>query len=281
MIDLIIDALIDVFKLIPFLFVAFLILEYIEHKMKKKNIDLLVNNRSVGPFLGGILGAFPQCGFSALATRLFSSRVITLGTLIGIYLSTSDEMLPLFISSGVAVPIIVKIILMKVVIGIFCGYIIDALYRRRENYAHEIKDMCKDGDCHCEKGIFYSSIHHTLHITIYLLITTLAINLLIYFVGEEAISSFLVNKKGFTYFLSSLIGLIPNCASSVIITELYVNNMLSLGGLMAGLLTASGVGLLILFKTNKNLKENILILGLIYLIGIIVGIVIDLVGVTI
>ena len=162
--DIIIDALLDVFKVIPFLFIAFLLLECIEHKIKNKNIKLLVNNRRIGPLCGGILGAFPQCGFSALATRLFSSRVITLGTLIAIYLSTSDEMLPLFISSGIRLSIIVKIILIKLLIGIICGYIIDFLYRRKENYSNEIKEMCKDGDCHCEKGILHSSLHHTLNI---------------------------------------------------------------------------------------------------------------------
>ena len=278
MLDIIVDALIDVLKLIPFLFLAFLLLEYIEQKMKKKNAKVLVNNRKLGPFIGSVLGAFPQCGFGAMATRLFSSRVITLGTLIAIYLSTSDEMLPLLISSGVKMSIIAKILFIKVILGIAFGYLIDLIYRKKKGYANEIHDMCEDDECHCEKGIIHSSIHHTLNIAVYLLITTLIINVIIYFVGEDSISSFLSNSHGLSYLICSLIGLIPNCASSVIITELYLSNMLSLGGLFSGLLTGCGVGLLILFKTNKDIKENLIILSIIYFIGVISGFIIDLIG---
>ncbi len=279
MIDILKDTVIDILKLIPFLFLAFLILEYIEHKMSKKNEKLLVNNKKVGPFLGGILGAFPQCGFGAMATRFFSSRIITLGTLIAVYLSTSDEMLPIFISQGVNILTILKIIGIKVIIGIIFGYLIDLIYHKKVNYQDEIHHMCHDDDCNCEKGIFHSSIHHTLNITIYLFIVSLIINVLIYFIGEDNIANFLKNSN-FTYFIGSLIGLIPNCASSVIITELYLSKMISIGALLSGLLTGSGIGLLILFKTNKNIKENIIILLIIYFIGVIMGYLIDLIGIT-
>jgi len=280
MLDIILDAFLDVLKLIPFLFVAFLILEYIEHKMSDKNIKLLVNNKRIGPIIGGVLGAFPQCGFSVMVTRFFSSRVITIGTLIAVYLSTSDEMLPILISKGVNVLTIIKIIGIKVLVGIISGYLIDLIYRKNK-YHDEIHDMCEASSCHCEKGIFYSSFRHTLNICVYLLITTLIINFVIYFVGEDKISNFLSHSNGFVYFISSLIGLIPNCASSVIITEIYLANMISLGTLLSGLLTGSGVGILILFKTNKNLKENIIILLMIYFIGVIVGYLIDLIGITV
>ncbi len=278
MFDVIKDALTDVLKLVPFLFVAFLILEYIEHKLSKKNEKILVNNRKFGPIIGGVMGAFPQCGFSAMATKLFSSRVITLGTLIAVYLSTSDEMLPILISKGVNVIVILKIIGLKVIIGIILGFIIDLLYHRKDNHNEHIHEMCEHDECHCEKGIIHSSIHHTLNILVYLVITVLLINIVIYYVGEDNIRNFLLNNKG-TYFISSLIGLIPNCASSVIMTEIYLSGMISLGSLMAGLLTGAGVGLLILFKTNKNLKENIKIVILLYLIGITFGYLIDLVGI--
>ena len=280
MLDIILDAFIDVLKLIPFLFVAFLVLEFIEHKMSEKNVKLLVNNKKVGPIIGGVLGAFPQCGFSVMVTRFFSSRVITLGTLIAVYLSTSDEMLPILISEGVGILTILKIIGIKVFVGIIFGYLIDLIYRKNK-YHDEIHDMCEESSCHCEKGIIYSSIRHTLSICIYLLISTLIINFVIYFVGEDKISNFLSTSNGLVYFMSSLIGLIPNCASSVIITEIYLSNMISLGALLSGLLTGSGVGLLVLFKTNKNLKENILILLMIYSIGVIIGYIIDLIGITI
>ena len=266
-------------KLIPFLFLAFLILEFVEHKMSNKNQKYLVNNRKLGPLIGGILGAFPQCGFSAMVTRLFSSRVVTLGTLIAVYLSTSDEMLPILLSKGVSIISILKIIGIKIIIGLIFGYLIDLIYQKKLDYNHEIHDMCHEDDCHCEKGIIHSSVHHTLNIIMYLFIATLSINLIIYFVGEDNISYFLENSHGLNYVISSLIGLIPNCASSVIITEIYLKGVSSLGTLLSGLLTGAGVGLLVLFKSNKNIKENIIILLIIYLIGVICGYLVDLLGI--
>lgn len=281
MLDIIKDSLLDVLKLIPFLFIAFLILEYIEHKMSKKNEKILINNKKYGPIIGGILGSFPQCGFSAMATKLFSSRVITLGTLIAVYLSTSDEMLPIMISKGTNLIVVLKIIGIKVLLGMILGLLIDLFYRRNNDHKNSIHDECMEDHCHCEKeGIIRSSIHHTINIIIYLFITILILNSIIYFVGEDSIREFLLNNKG-AYFISSLIGLIPNCASSVIMTEIYLSEMISFGSLMSGLLTGAGVGLLILFKTNKNIKENILIIVLLYSIGVIFGYLIDLVGIVV
>ena len=277
MLDVIKDSLIDLLKIIPFLFIAFLILEYIEHKLSKKNEKILVNNSKIGPIVGGVLGAFPQCGFSAMATKLFSSRIITLGTLISVYLSTSDEMLPIMISNGVNIVTVLKIVGIKVIIGIFMGFIIDIFYKRKME-KHTIHDDCEKEHCHCEKGIFKSSIHHTISITIYLLITILLLNTIIYFVGEDNIKEFLLNNKGI-YFISSLIGLIPNCASSVVMTEIYTEGLCSFGFLISGLLTGAGVGLLILFKTNNNIKENIIIVSLLYFIGVIFGYLVDLIGI--
>ncbi len=215
--DVLLDSLIDVLKIIPFLFVAFLILEYIEHKMSKKNEKLLVNNKKYGPIIGGVLGSFPQCGFSAMVTKLFSSRVVTLGTLIAVYLSTSDEMLPILISHGTSFAMILKIIGIKVVIGIIIGIIIDLFYKKKESHKEHIHEECEDEHCHCEKGIFISSLHHTISITVYLLITILILNTIVYYVGEDTIKEFMLNNRA--YYISSLIGLIPNCASSVIMTE--------------------------------------------------------------
>ena len=279
MLDVILDSLIDALKIIPFLFIAFLILEYIEHKMSKKNEKLLVNNKKYGPIIGSILGAFPQCGFSAMVTKLFSSRVVTLGTLIAVYLSTSDEMLPILISNGTSVITVLKIIGIKVVIGIIIGLLIDLVYKKKESHKEHIHDECVDEHCHCEKGIFKSSLHHTVSITIYLLITMVLLNTIIYYVGEDTIKEFMLNNRA--YYISSLIGLIPNCASSVIMTEIYLTDMISFGSLMSGLLTGAGVGLLLLFKTNRNIKENIIIIVLLYIIGVVFGYLIDLVGIVI
>ncbi len=279
MLDVLLDSLIDVLKLIPFLLFAFLVLEYVEHKMSKKNEKILVNNKKYGPVIGGVLGAFPQCGFSAMATKLFSARVITLGTLISVYLSTSDEMLPILISNGTNILTILKIIGIKVIVGIVMGLLIDLIYKKKDNHQNSIHDMCEEDHCHCEDGIIKSSIRHTVNITIYLLITILILNYIVYFVGEDNIKEFMLNNRA--YYISSLIGLIPNCASSVIMTEIYLTDMISFGSLISGLLTGAGVGLLILFKTNKNLKENLLIVALLYIIGVIVGYLVDIIGIVI
>jgi hypothetical protein len=279
MLDVLLDSLLDLLKLIPFLFIAFLILEYIEHKMSEKNEKILTKNKKYGPILGGLLGSFPQCGFSAMVTKLFSSRVVTLGTLIAVYLSTSDEMLPILISNGTSVVTVLKIIGIKVVIGIIIGLLIDLVYKKKESHKEHIHDECEDEHCHCEKGIFISSLHHTVSITIYLLITIVLLNTIIYYVGEDTIKEFMLNNRA--YYISSLIGLIPNCASSVIMTELYLTDMISFGSLMSGLLTGAGVGLLILFKTNKNIKENIMIIIMLYVIGVIFGYLIDIIGIVV
>ncbi len=279
MLDVLLDSLIDVLKLIPFLLIAFFILEYLEHKISKKNEKILTNNKKYGPILGGILGAFPQCGFSAMATKLFSSRVITLGTLIAVYLSTSDEMIPILLSNGTKITTVLKIIGIKVIIGITLGLIIDLFYQKKNDHKDSIHKECLEEHCHCEDGIIKSSIRHTVSITIYLFITILVLNFIVYFVGEDNIKEFMLNNRA--YYISSLIGLIPNCASSVIMTELYLTDMLSFGSLISGLLTGAGVGLLILFRTNKNIKENIMIIVLLYVIGVIFGYLIDLIGIVV
>ena len=273
------DGLMDTIKLLPYLLITFVLLELMEHKLSKKNEKVLTKNKKYGPILGGILGALPQCGFSAMASNLFSSRVITVGTLVAIFLSTSDEMLPIMLSEQVDVMMLVKIIGFKVLVGITVGFIVDFIFRKINKPKEEIhiEDMCEHDHCHCkEEGIILSSIKHTLKIGLFILIANLGINLIIYYIGEDNLKNLLLNKNILTYFLASLIGLIPNCASSVIMTELYLADLITTGTLMAGLLTGSGLGILLLFRTNKNIKENISILGIVYGVGVIVGILVDL-----
>ena len=279
MLDSLLDALIDTLKVIPYLFITFLLLESIEHKLSKKNEKVLTKNKKYGPLIGSILGALPQCGFSAMASNLFSGRVITTGTLIAVFLSTSDEMLPIMISEQVDILLLIKIISFKVIVGIIIGFIVDLIYKRKDiKTSREIHEMCEDEHCGCkEDGIILSSIKHTFNIVVFILIANLVINACIFHLGEGKLESLLLNKNIFTYFISSLIGLIPNCASSVIITKLYLSNLITVGTLLSGLLTGSGLGLLLLFKTNKNIKENISILLTIYFIGVIIGFIVDLV----
>ena len=166
--DVLIDTLIDTLKIVPFLFIAFIIIEFIEHKLSNKNKKVLVNNRKLGPIFGGVFGMIPQCGFSALATNLFSSRVITLGTLIAVYLSTSDEMLPLLLSGGISLTYSLELILLKALIGIFYGFIIDLIIRKQDLKHDYIKELCHDEDCHCDENIFLGALKHTLSIVIYI-----------------------------------------------------------------------------------------------------------------
>lgn len=274
--DMIMDGIIDTLKLLPYLFITFLVLEFIEHKLSKKNEKILSKNKKYGPILGGLLGALPQCGFGTMVANLFSSKVVSIGTVIAVFLSTSDEMLPIMISEKVAVIELVKIIAFKVVVGIIVGLVVDLFFNKKDKI--EINHMCEEENCHCdEDGIFLSSIKHTLKIGLFILICNLLINFVIFEIGEERLQKVLLHHNIFTYFVASLIGLIPNCASSVIITELYLNNLISLGTLIAGLLTGSGLGILMLFKSNKNLKENITILGIIYVVGVVIGMIVDII----
>ena len=277
MLEVIEETLLDSIKLIPFLFIAYLIMEYIEHKMGHKTKKAIKKSGKWGPIIGSILGAFPQCGFSVSATNLYAGRVITLGTLIAVYLSTSDEMLPILISEAVPLWTILKILFVKLVIGIVAGFVIDFVLRlinkNKKIEEENIVDLCEHDHCHCEKGILKSSIHHTLSIFVFILIVT--INTAIYFIGEENISNILLNKPIFGPIVSSLIGLIPNCASSVIITNMYLKNVINVGTMIAGLLVNAGVGLVVLFKTNKKIKENIAIICLLYIVGVISGIVLE------
>ena len=276
--DCILDGIIDTLKLLPFLFIVFLLLEFIEHKLSNKSKKILLKHKNKGPIIGGLLGGLPQCGFSAMASNLYSARVITIGTLIAIFLSTSDEMLPIMISKKVNIVIILSIILFKVIVGIIVGLIVDFIYKQKEDNHNHIHDLCDDDHCHCDDdNILKSSIIHTLKTAFFILIASLLINLIIYFVGEDTLSSLLQSNNILVYFISSLIGLIPNCASSVVITEVFLSNLTTIGVALSGLLTGSGIGLLLLFKSNKNIKENLTILGIIYIVGVLIGFIVDLI----
>lgn len=274
MIDILLDAIIDTIKLLPFLFITYLIMEYIEHKTKNKTKEIVTKSGKYGPLIGSIVGIFPQCGFSVSATNLYAARVITLGTLIAVYLSTSDEMLPIFLSESVPINTILMILGIKFIVGMIAGFVIDLLIRLKDKEIEKEKiiDICQKEHCHCEHGIIKSTIKHTLNIFIFILLVTIVINLVIYLIGEETISNVLQNQPILGPLIAGIIGLIPNCASSVILTQMYLENVISLATLISGLLVGAGVGLVVLFKMNKGLKENIKIVVLLYSIGVIVGI---------
>ena len=280
MLHVLLHTLIDTIKLLPFLFLAYLVIELIEQKAGDKTTKLIKKSGKFGPVLGSLLGVIPQCGFSAAASNLYAGRIITMGTLIAIFLSTSDEMLPILISEAVPAGTIIMILGIKVVIAISVGIIVDLIFRKKveENSKEEIHKLCDEEHCHCEEhGILRSSITHTLQIFVYILIISFILNLIIHFVGEENIAGLVLNVQVVGPAISSLVGIIPNCASSVILTQLYLENIISIGSMIAGLLVNSGIGILVLFRVNKNKKENFTILGILYLVGSISGIILDLI----
>lgn len=277
MLDLFLDALLDTLKLIPFLFLTYVAMEYMEHRTGKKTQTLVKRAGRFGPVIGGVLGVVPQCGFSAAASNLYAGRVISLGTLMAIYLSTSDEMLPILISEHAPAGTILKILLAKALIGILAGLLIDLVLRHqgREKHQH-IHDICEQEHCRCEEGILKSAVSHTLQIALFILVIGLTLNLLLHFVGEELLANLILNHPVAGPLLAGLTGLVPNCAGSVVITQLYLEKVIGVGAMLAGLLTGSGVGLLILFRVNHHKKENLRILGLLYAIGTLTGILTEL-----
>lgn len=275
------DTAIDTIKLLPFLFITYLIMEYIEHKTSNKVKDVIKKSGKFGPLLGAIVGIFPQCGFSVSATNLYAGRVITLGTLISVYLATSDEMLPILLTEAVPAGTIFTILGIKLVLGIVAGFIIDFVVRmfrkeKVEEQEEKIEEICEHEHCHCEEGIVTSAIKHTLNITIFIFFITLVLNGIIAYIGEDTIAHFISKNVILGPIVAGLIGLIPNCASSVILTELFISNVISMPVLISGVAVNAGVGLLVLFKTNKNVKENIKIVGILYLIGVLAGIILEL-----
>ena len=278
MIDIILDTLIDSLKLLPFLFIAFLIIELIEHKLNKQTKKIVSKSGKVGPLIGSLLGLFPQCGFSVMATNLYVTRIITLGTLISIYLATSDEMLPIMLSQKIAFIEIVKLLGIKFICGIIWGFIIDLLLNKKSKKENINYEICDEDHCNChEEGVIKSTLIHTLKTLLFIMLVSFLLNILLHFIGEDNLSKLFLKNSIFGPFISSLLGLIPNCGSSIVITELYLNGAISLGSAMAGLLTGSGVALLVLFKENKDIKENVTILSLLYGLGVISGIIIELI----
>ena len=276
--DIVKDTLIDGLKLLPFLFITFILMELLEHKFGDKLNNKLKKVNKIGPVIGSLLGIIPQCGISASASNFYITRVISLGTLISVYLSTSDEMLPILIGHNASIVLIVKILLVKFITGLVFGFIIDLIFRKTEK--EDIKDFCELEDCDCNHGVLKSSIIHTLKTFAYILIISFLLNLAMFYFGEDLLSKLLMKNNPFGVIITSLIGLIPNCSSSVLLTELYLNDIISIGKLLSGVLVNAGVGLLILFRFNKNKKENFKIIGILLAIGILVGFIFDILKIT-
>ena len=304
----------DSILVILVLFLTYLAMEYLEHRAGDKLQQMVEKAGRLGPVIGAAAGVVPQCGFSAAASNLYAGRVITVGTLIAIYLSTSDEMLPVMISAKAPVALILKVLAIKVVVGMAAGFLIDLAFggrtaggrnrkkqephrkqqgqERQESHGEQqkqegkqeqqasaqhlqIHELCEEEHCDCEKGILHSALKHTVQVGIFLLLITFAMNFLLEIVGEDVLAALLLDRPIAGPVIAGAVGLIPNCAASVAITELYLGGMLGMGSMLAGLLVGAGVGLLVLFRVNHHTLENLKIVGLLYCVGVFAGIVIE------
>lgn len=274
----------DTLYIIPFLFVTYLAMEWLEHRTSGKAEAAIQRAGAAGPVVGALVGAVPQCGFSAAAATLYAGRVITLGTLFAVFLSTSDEMLPIFLAEQVPLDVILKILGAKIVIGMVMGFIVDAVLRiaRRIDSPLHIHDLCEHDHCHChggEGGILKSALKHTLQVTLFIFVITIVLNGILEVVGEDVLAEFLAANPALSVFGSALVGLVPNCAASVVIAQLYVEGVLGAGAMLAGLLVSAGVGLLVLVRANRHWKQNAGIIVVLYATGVAWGLIANALGI--
>ena len=280
--EIIIDSVLDSIKLLPFLFLTYLFMEWLEHKTGSAARNRIRTAGKLGPVWGGLLGVIPQCGFSAAASSLFTGRVITVGTLIAVYLSTSDEMFPIMISNAVPAVTIIRILACKAAIGILSGLIVEYVYThilKKQEGDLDIHEICEEERCNCEHGLISSAATHTLKVFVYIFLISLGLNIIIGLVGEETLAGLFTGAPVIGELIAALVGLIPNCASSVVITQLYLDHIIGAGAMMAGLLVNAGVGLLILFRLNHDRVQNLKIIGTLYGLGVFWGIIIELSGI--
>jgi len=304
------EAFIDCLKIFPILFLVYLLIEYLTHKKQEKFINLFKKQNKFGPLLGSLLGCIPQCGFSLVLADMFNHKLIGIGTLIAVFVSTSDEAIPILFSYPDKILTILMLILVKFVFALFFGYLFYFIFSLLSFAQHQKHNLANSGasqnseeylhnhDCQidehhththvhekeitspcecCSDNIFLNSLKHSLKILLYIFVANLIINLIFAIVGEEILIKALSVSPYLQIVLAPLIGLIPNCVSSVVLIELYLNNALIFPALIGGLSAGSGVGLIILFKNKKNIKQNLLILISLYLIGLFVELILKLI----
>ena len=280
--EIISHTLLDTLKIVPFLFLTYLFMEFLEHKSGDLATNMLKTSGKIGPLVGAFLGAFPQCGFSAAAAGLYTGRIITTGTLIAIWLSTSDEMLPILVSGGAPFALIIKIILFKITVGMTAGFVIDlvsSMIRKRKNSPTDspcIEELCEREGCRCNEHFFISALRHTLSITVFVLLFTFILNLVIHGVGEDKLASIVLVRPIIGNLLAAIVGLIPNCAASIVLTELYLGGVISIGSMLSGLLVGAGVGVALLFRNNRPLRDTLRIVFILWLVGVATGILTDI-----
>lgn len=269
--DILIDTIIDNIKLFPFLLMTYLCLEYIEHKTAEKTAEVVKKAGWSGPLIGSLCGALPQCGFSVVAANFYAARVIGIGTLLAIFLSTSDEMLPIMISGAVPPLLITQIVSYKIMCGIVFGYTVNFVWRKYcPRPQVNIEELCKNENCHCADSVWKPALYHSIRITTFIFAFTLVLNYVMSYLNVSVITNYMKLPLLGEIF-GGIIGLVPNCSASVILTQLYIDGFIPLETLMSGSLVSGGVGLLVLFRVNRHLKENLRIVAILYICGILGG----------
>lgn len=265
----------ETFSLLPFLFVTYLVLEAVEAHAGGALERMLERARTVGPLAGALAGAIPQCGVSAAAASFYAGGVVSVGTLVAVFLSTSDELIPVLVSKQVPAALMVKIVALKAAAAIVVGFSLNAVlaFARHMRRRVEVHELCEHSRCGCgeHKGILVPALIHTAEIFAFIVVVSGAIELAMHFWGEESLQSLRLNTPVFGELVAGLLGLVPNCAVSVAGAELYCKGAMSAGALMASSFTGSGLGLLVLFRTNRNLGENLSILAVVYFVGVALG----------
>ena len=284
----------DTLALVPLLFVTYLAMEAIEHSTSVRVRAAVERSGKAGPIVGGLLGALPQCGFSAMAATLYAGRVVTVGTLVAVVLSTSDEMIPVFLAHQAPLDELAKIVALKIAVGVVVGLAVDAAlraWRRAGDGKLHIHELCEREHCHCDDadhghdhahgrwGIVRSALVHTVQVTLFILAVTFVFGLVIESVGQDALGSLLANHPVRATFVSALVGLVPNCAASVAITELYLDGVLAAGPMIAGLLASGGMGLLVLWRTNADARQNLALTAIVYVVAVACGLAVGALGI--
>ena len=275
LVDAVMDTTFDCLQMLPFLFVAFILIEALEHYSSDFTAKALAKVGKAGPVVGAVAGCVPQCGFSVMAANLYAGGIISVGTLLSVFIATSDEAVLIIMSNPERIREVGVLLAAKVIIAVTAGYIIDIFFRNQIATVKESGNLCKDCGCDEEDaGIWKPAWHHTIRIFIYLFIFTGILNLCIEIFGIEQLSKFLLGNTIFQPVIAAIIGLIPNCAASVILTQLYLNGAISFASVIAGLCTGAGVGLVVLFKMNRNRRENLKIVGVLFLVAVAAGMII-------
>ena len=282
-IELLIDIASDSLKSVPFLFAAYIFIEYTEHRASGRFIDKMTRLNKLSPALGALAGLFPQCGFLVSAVRLFTGGLISFGTLAAVFISTSDDAFPVLIGKPGGIITIIALVIIKIILAVVIGYLTARFFPVQGEQGHhtehnEIHNHCPD-DC-CRHGILFPALKHTFKSWLFILLSIIVFGFSVHYIGEDAFKSIVMSNSLFQPLIAALIGLIPGCAPSIILSELYLSSVVSFGSLTAGLISCSGAGLVFLYRSNKNINQNITITVLLFVLGSVIGTVLHLTGVS-